>query len=149
MKPKYKLIYKILNTKFYHFYLALIIFFLLGSAVILKVEPGISSYGDAMWFSFVAMSTIGFGDVVVVTTVGRITAAFLSILAIFVVALTTGVIASFYSDILRMRAQKNVSENEELTNLLERMENLSELSKEELVEVSDKVKMFRNKNRRG
>ena len=47
--------------------------FLSGAAAVLAVvEPGIHTWGDAMWYCFVASTTIGFGDICVVTRAGRI-----------------------------------------------------------------------------
>ena len=33
---------------------------------------GFDSFGDALWYSFAVVTTIGFGDVVATTLVGRI-----------------------------------------------------------------------------
>ena len=41
----------------------LIVFFI-ASGIIEMVEPDINSYGDALWYTFISTSTIGFGDIV-------------------------------------------------------------------------------------
>jgi voltage-gated potassium channel len=51
--------------------------FATGVAVLLVAEPSapnasIRSLGDAVWFSFVSMTTVGYGDLTPVTTAGRV-----------------------------------------------------------------------------
>ncbi|MCP5006789.1 MAG: hypothetical protein GY941_23020, partial [Planctomycetes bacterium] len=52
------------------------------------------SLGDAMWWSFVTITTVGYGDKVPVTDTGRIIAVFLMLGAIASIALPSGILAS-------------------------------------------------------
>jgi len=52
------------------------------------------SLGDAMWWSFVTITTVGYGDKVPVTSTGRVIAVFLMLGAIASIALPSGILAS-------------------------------------------------------
>ena len=55
------------------------------------------------------------------------------------VAMVPGVVVSYYTEYLKSK------ENETISTFLEKLEHLPELSKEELTELSEKVKKFNNK----
>ena len=56
------------------------------------------AYGDALWYSFAVVTTIGFGDYAPVTLVGRILSVILGMYGIIVVAALTSVIVNFYTE---------------------------------------------------
>ena len=114
-----------------------LIWFVISSAVVMIVEPGINSMGDAMWYMFVACTSIGFGDMVATTFIGRALTVIMTVLEILLVAMFSGVVVSFYLEVVRVRAQESVS------MLLDKLEHLSELSPEELKQIEDKVKAMR------
>ena len=113
-----------------------LIFFFLVAAVITLLEPGIANYGDGLWFTFAVSTTVGFGDVTAVTLVGRILTVILSIYSLGIVAIFTAVITSFFMNIAKAQASESAAE------FVDDLMHLTELSKEELQAVSDKVKAF-------
>lgn len=88
--------------------LGLVILIVLCSVYFTVVEPNITSYVDALWYSFSVITTIGFGDVSVVTTLGRILSVILGIAGIVVVALFTSFIVNFYNEMNKKREEKNL-----------------------------------------
>lgn len=50
-------------------------------------HPGTSlrSWGDAVWWALSTMTTVGYGDVVPVTTAGRVVAAFVMVVGVAVI----------------------------------------------------------------
>lgn len=60
----------------------------------------------AMWWAVVTMTTVGYGDVVPVTTAGRILAASISILSMGMVAMPAGLLASGFIEALRERREQ-------------------------------------------
>ena len=87
----------------YEILMILIILIILCSVYFTVVEPNITSYVDSLWYSFSVITTIGFGDVPVVTTFGRILSVILGISGIVVVALVTSFIVNFYNEMSRRR----------------------------------------------
>lgn len=100
-------------------------------------EPEIKSYGDALWYCYAVVTTIGFGDVIVYTAFSKVISVILSAYAAVVIAMITGVIVNFYNEMAAVRR------NETLAAFADRLERLPELSKEELQELSEEVKHFR------
>ena len=98
------------------------------AAVIQLVEPDINRYGDALWYCYAVISTAGFGDVVAVTFIGKMCSVLLTIYSLFVVAIATGVV---------------MQRKETLAMFMDQLERLPELSREELENISRKVRQFR------
>lgn len=108
--------------------------FLLGCVVIDVVEPGINGFGDAAWFLYVVVITIGLGDYTCVTVIGRLVTVLISMYSVFVLALLTGAVVSYCNE--RLRAQRD----ESVAAFIDQLQRLPELSHEELVEISERVK---------
>lgn len=90
--------------------LALLIIVILCSLYFTLVEVNITSYVDALWYSFAVITTIGFGDVSVTTTFGRMLSVILGVSGIVVVALFTSFIVNFYNEMNRKRDDKKLEE---------------------------------------
>lgn len=118
--------------------LGFVSFWFLVALLIMIVEPGIHNYADALWYCYIALATIGFGDFVAVTFIGRTLTVVLTFYATLVVAIITGVVVNYYMQIIQLR------QKETLSHLMDRLEQLPEMTTEELQEISDKVKHFRN-----
>ena len=116
-----------------------LIFVFAVAAIIWIWEPGIKTYGEALWYCYSVISTAGFGDVVATLFVTRLLSVLLTVYSVLVIAILTGVVVNFYT---RMVELKN---KETIAAFLDRIEILPELSEEELVELSNKVKEFRKK----
>ena len=108
-----------------------------GFFLFLFAEPDITRYGDALWYCYAVISTAGFGDVVAVTFLGKICSVLLTVYSIFVVAIVTGVVVNFYSQLVEMH------DRETLTIFMDKLEHLPDLSKEELETISQKIKQLR------
>ena len=112
------------------------IFFILMAIIIWIVEPNIKTLLDSIWFCFATASTAGYGDVTAVTTIGRILSIILSIFSVAVIAIFTAVITSYYMEQAKLRAKESARK------FIDDLQHLDELSKEELRELSEKVKRF-------
>lgn len=69
------------------------------SSVFHVLEDSIATYTDALWYCFAVVTTIGFGDLSVVTPVSRVLSVILGVYGIVVVALITSVIVNFYNEV--------------------------------------------------
>jgi len=73
----------------------------LAALAILDVERGqpganITTLGDAIWWSFTTVTTVGYGDYYPVTTAGRLVAVALSLVGIALIGSITAAIASWF-----------------------------------------------------
>ena len=111
--------------------LGLLILIVLCSIYFTVVEPNITSYVDALWYSFAVITTIGFGDVYVTTTLGRILSVILGISGIVVVALFTSFIVNFYNEMNKKREEKTIQKILKETEKIEEIEEEKKDDKEE------------------
>ena len=56
------------------------------------------SIPQSMWWSFITLTTVGYGDVVPMTVAGKLVAGFTALMGVCVVALLTGIVASGFSN---------------------------------------------------
>ena len=102
--------------------LGLMIIIILCSVYFTVVEPNITSYVDSLWYSFAVITTIGFGDVYVCTTFGRILSVILGICGIVVVALVTSLIVNFYNEMNKKREDKQIKKISDTVEKIEKIE---------------------------
>lgn len=133
-----RLLWEIIKLNHLQYYLFVYLLAILVVSLILQlVEPGIASFGDAVWYCFALITTIGLGDITAVTLVGRLLSMVLGICSLFVVAITTAMVINFYQEKLRMR------QNESVLLFLDKIEHLPELSREELEELSERIQKLK------
>lgn len=97
-------------------------------------EPEIHRYGESIWYCFSVITTIGFGDFAAVTVIGRAASIMLGLYGVIVLAIIPGIVASYYMEMVNF---KNGDSGEAF---MYKLEHLDELSKDELKEISEKVK---------
>lgn len=72
-----------------------------------KAQPeAFASIPHALWWAVVTMTTIGYGDVVPHTLIGRICASVIGIISVGMVALPAGILASGFNEALHQRRRK-------------------------------------------
>lgn len=111
--------------------MTLAILIILCSIYFTIVEPNITSYVDSLWYSFSVITTIGFGDVTVTTTFGRILSVLLGISGIVVVAVFTSIIVNFYNEMNKRREEKTIKELIDNTKELEKITEQEEKAKKD------------------
>ena len=72
-----------------------IVITLVSGIVITQVDPAISSIGDGIWFAWVTLTTVGYGDVVPKSTAGRLIGGVLTFLGLVFFSLISANIAAF------------------------------------------------------
>jgi voltage-gated potassium channel len=59
---------------------------------------------DAMWWAIVTLTTVGYGDVVPVTPLGKVVAALTAVMGVAMLALPVGIVATSFADVIHRRA---------------------------------------------
>ena len=141
-KPVKRMIHLLNHTGTMKIFFAYLIVLCIGAVITWIFEPQVQSLWDGFWFCFVASTTIGFGDITAVTVIGRLAVIFVTLCGILTVAMVPGVVVAYYTEFLRRREEDTVS------TFLEKLERLPELNREELQEISDRVKQFNKRHRK-
>ena len=80
------------------------------SLILPLFETDIPDFGNALWYCFAIVTTIGFGDFTAKTLVGRILSVFLGMYGIVVVALITSIIVNFYGEMQHAKEDSGEAE---------------------------------------
>lgn len=95
---------------------------LMAGLAALEAERGgpgsIQTFGDAIWWAFVTITTVGYGDYVPVTEVGRIVAVALMVGGIALIGVVTATIASWIVERVADENQKKATATEEQVETL-------------------------------
>ena len=94
----------------------------------------------AVWLSE-TVSTIGFGDIPAETPVARAITVVLSVISIFYIAMLTGVAVNYCNTLIKMR-QKDT-----MARFMDDLEHLEELDRDELADLSRRVREYRRRQR--
>lgn len=92
-------------------------FIVLGTTVVLggstltlverSLNPAIDSLGDGVWWALVTTTTVGYGDIVPVTTLGRVIGGVLMVAGLFNLALFAGIVGNtLVGVVLRIRREQ-------------------------------------------
>ena len=115
------------------------LFFLLCALLIWLREPSIHTLWDSIWYCYAVVTTIGFGDITAITPLARVLSILLSVYAVLVIAIVTGVVVNYFNQLVELRQRKT------LTALIDKLERLPELQPEELEQIASDVRNFMGK----
>ena len=95
-----------------------LVYILVSALIIINVEPdSFENFFDAVYWATVSLTTMGYGDIYPVTTIGRFVTMLSSIFGIAIVALPSGIItAGYLSEIERENAEKKDKTKNEKTD---------------------------------
>ncbi|HYE08543.1 MAG TPA: ion channel [Patescibacteria group bacterium] len=110
---------------------------IIGATAIYYLEHQISmkSFEDALWWSFVTVTTVGYGDLSPATGAGRIVAAILMLVGIGFIGMLTGTIATFF---LSKKSKSSIKNEEQFLDL-------SDLEYDKYIQVKDYCEYIRKK----
>lgn len=132
--------------------LVILILLILSSSLMYAVESGAGQFDDiaeAMWWSVVTLTTVGYGDVIPSTPLGKLLGGFIMLLGIGLVALPAAILGGKFADELVYRRMKvttqaadflkdgELSENEQKE--LERRGHQEGFSDEEIEDIKNSV----------
>ena len=108
---KFKVLLKvIINTFSLEILFGLLTMIVCFSLVFMKVEPEITTFPEGLWYCFAIVTTIGFGDLVAVTPIGRVLSVILGIYGLVVVAVITSIVVNFYNETSGKHDQKAIKD---------------------------------------
>ena len=99
-------------------------------------QNGFDNIPKSIYWAVVTLTTVGYGDVVPVTTLGRTIAVFIMMLGYAIIAVPTGIVSSEFS--------KNRKDDEQLKNQDAILEKEQEIISKE-TEILEKIKSLENK----
>ena len=73
---------------------ALLFFIFLFGYLFYASEPDVRNLGDGIWWALVTITTVGYGDITPVTTLGRVVASSLMLLGLGLIATITAIVSA-------------------------------------------------------
>ncbi|URZ17230.1 potassium channel family protein [Clostridium felsineum] len=97
------------------------------------------SFGNALWWSFVTITTVGYGDISPSTTFGRILASILMLVGIGFLSMLTGTISTFF---LTKKTDTSYR-NELIENIKCKLDNFDKLNTEDIDDICTILKALK------
>ena len=108
--------------------LVVAVFFITGGGILIAaIDPAITNPADGIWWAWVTVTTVGYGDVVPVSATGRVFASLLILTGITLVSLITANVSAYL--LSRSNEKKARYEQQELKKLLELEERIRAIEK--------------------
>ncbi|MEM1862034.1 MAG: ion channel [Acidilobaceae archaeon] len=96
-------------------------------------NSSIKSVWDALWWGIATVTTVGYGDVVPVTPLGKIIGVFLMLVGIGVFSAFVGLVASVLTRLEKLEEESKLADIKSITERLERIESMSSDELESLI----------------
>ena len=129
VKNFFSLLDTIFNSRRLRTILAALIFFIGVFGYLFYVsEPQVETFGDGIWWALVTITTVGYGDITPLTTLGRVVAGLLMLLGLGLIATITAIVsAKFIQNYVDSHTNDDVLEKlEELETEIEKIEELED-----------------------
>lgn len=129
-----KKIWKVLRTNIFYFVMFITLILIVSSATFMSIFEDLN-FKDALWWSFVTATTVGYGDISPKTDLGRIVAVILMLSGITFFGVLTGTISTYFlrKDIRRIREESY--EKSVIEDIKERIDDFDNISEEDLKEM--------------
>jgi len=111
------------------------------------VEPQIKTFGDGIWWALVTVTTVGYGDITPLTTLGRVVAGTLMFFGLGLIATVTAIVsAKFIQNYVDHHTNDDILEKlEELEDEIEKLEEIEEDLLEKLEEMDSEIDKINKK----
>jgi voltage-gated potassium channel len=86
------------------------------------VDSGINGFNNALWWAVVTVTTVGYGDVVPETGIGRIIAAVLMLAGVSAIPITTSLVVSVF--VTRMQERSKARDEEIRAEVVARLDRI-------------------------
>ena len=125
----FSLLETIFNSRRLRTILAALIFFIGVFGYLFYIsEPQVETFGDGIWWALVTITTVGYGDITPLTTLGRVVAGLLMLLGLGLIATITAIVsAKFIQNYVDGHTNDDVLEKlQELETEIEKIEELED-----------------------
>ena len=119
------------------------VFISIAGVLMAGIDPAIKTPWDGIWWAWVTVTTVGYGDVVPVSIAGKVLASILMLFGLGLFSLLTASISVFFIS----RSEEEIEEEIEIKEI-ETMQKLDEIAKR-LDELSTAVRTLAERDRRG
>jgi len=100
----------------------------MSGIIISRIDPSIGTVWDGMWWAWVTMSTVGYGDVVPDSAAGRLFGSLLILFGVVLLSMLTANLAAYFigSDVEKVEESEKEADRllREISSRLERMEKM-------------------------
>ncbi len=148
VKNFFSLLETIFNSRRLRTILAALIFFIGAFGYLFYAsEPQVETFGDGIWWALVTITTVGYGDITPLTTLGRVVAGLLMLLGLGLIATITAIVsAKFIQNYVDSHTNDDVLEKlEELETEIEKIEELEDNVLGKLKELESEVDQLNKK----
>ena len=126
---------------------ALIFFVGLFGYIFYIAEPAVKTFGDGVWWALVTVTTVGYGDITPLTTLGRLVAGALMFLGLVLIATVTALVsANFIRNYVDSHTNDDVlAKLSELELEIEKLKELEEDELDKLDEIESEIDDLKNR----
>ena len=111
------------------------------SAVIISLLEKMT-FGDALWWCFVTFTTVGYGDVLLTTSIGRVVAAILMVVGIGFIGITTSTVALYIIKGEKIKYKKNFK-GELIESIKYKLDSFDDLSEKDIDDIYKTLKSLK------
>ncbi|MGL5151053.1 MAG: potassium channel family protein [Clostridium sp.] len=112
---------------------------IIGACLIAIAED--MTFGDALWWSFVTSTTVGYGDISPSSFGGRMIAVVLMVVGIGFISMLTGNIATFF---MERKKQKTSYKDNIIDDIKEKLDDLDDLTEEDIDNIYKVLKALKS-----
>ncbi|MBP2032182.1 voltage-gated potassium channel [Clostridium algifaecis] len=135
---------KFMKTNNFNYALQATVLIIFIGAIGLHLTEG-RSFGDAIWWSFVTTTTVGYGDISPSTTLGRIIASILMITGIGFIGILTSTISSYFID-KKLNNLQGDFKSEVIRGIKKKLDNFDRLSNEDVNNICEVLRALKKKS---
>jgi voltage-gated potassium channel len=95
---------------------------LVAAVLEVVVDSGINGFDNALWWAIVTVTTVGYGDIVPDTTVGRLIGAALMLVGVSAIPIATSLVVSVF--ITRLQAKQREEDAKERAEYVARLDRI-------------------------
>ena len=122
------------QTRTWKFLGAFAVVFLICSFLLWITDPSLITYMDALWYSFMLVTTVGFGDLTATNLISRLISVFLGLYGVVAIGFICGVGASWLFEKVRE------GRGEPVAMMIHQLEHLEDLDDTQLAAIQQKAR---------